>query len=92
MTMKEPATEEISSAEYFLAQGRWIIFWNNTEKEPQPAFNKFLDMTGTWSRSIANLDFKMRIERNAARKIKQLCSPHWYAILMAYKIRKYGDD
>lgn len=75
--------EEITSSEYFHALHRWQDFWHNQDVHMRHPtnFGFFLGITRMqWSPN-------MMVSRSAARKVKMLNSPHYQAILMAYKAR-----
>lgn len=84
MRSKNPA--EVSGAEIFKAMMVWTKFWQNKKMVPERDFANFLGMS--------RLDIPMQyntirlVRQSAAKKIKLLNSPHYHAILMAYKIRK----
>lgn len=75
--------EEITSSEYFHAKHRWDEFWRGQVPYVRHPTD-FGFFTGITKLRWGNT---MTVSRSAARKVKQLNSPHYHTILMAYKAR-----
>lgn len=84
---KEDPTVEIDSLDFYNAQERWVNFWGD-QKIPIHSFVEFLGMHKNTRITYLTAAFNMKIRKSAALKIKKLNSPHWYAILKYYQLRK----
>lgn len=73
--------------EYYKAENRWFNFWKPQKPEIDD-FHKFLKLPRNYWGDVGHLVMSPA----AARKIALLNSPHYHALLMAYKIKEHSTE
>lgn len=85
---KEDPGETVAGHEYLAASQRWNTFWRSEEGDDNNrSFSQFLGSDLRLDQNRRNVA-RLWLRRSAARKVRKLAGPHFYALLKAYQMRK----